>query len=74
MSEGSWYYCLKHHQVEPYEGCKAADRLGPYDTPGQASQALERVAVRNQEWDGEDEDEEAQEVADDDGWPQLPPQ
>mgnify|MGYP000850278016 CR=1 FL=1 len=74
MTEGDWYYCLKHHQVEPFEGCKAADRLGPYDNALDASHALERVAERNQEWDGEEEDEEAQEVADDDGWPQDPAQ
>lgn len=74
MTDGTWYYCLKHHQVEPFEGCKAADRLGPYRSPEEASQALERVAERNQEWDREEEDEEAQEVADDDGWPQHPPQ
>lgn len=73
MSDDAWYYCLKHHQVEPFEGCKAADRLGPYGSLGEASHALERVAERNQEWDREDEDEEAQEVADDDGWPRLPP-
>lgn len=72
MTEGDWYYCLKHHHVEPFEGCKAADRLGPYGNALDASHALERVAERNQEWDGEDEDEEAWEVADDDGWPQDP--
>lgn len=74
MSDGEWYYCLKHHQVEPYDGCKAADRLGPYGSPAEAAHALERVAQRNQEWDGDEEDDEASDAADDDGWPQYPSQ
>lgn len=74
MSDGEWYYCLNHHQVEPYEGCKAADRLGPYHDPAEAAHALERVAERNQEWDREEDDDEARDTADDDGWPQYPPQ
>jgi hypothetical protein len=36
-----WYYCVKHHKVEPYEGCQAADRLGPYSSPEEAARALE---------------------------------
>ena len=46
-----WYYCLKHHRVEPWDGCKAADRLGPYDTPEDAARALERVRERNKAWE-----------------------
>lgn len=66
MSDGDWYFCLKHHQVEPYEGCKAADRLGPYGNPLEAAHALERVAQRNQEWDDDEEDEDAGDAPDDD--------
>lgn len=51
MTQGSWYYCLKHHSVEPYEACKAIDRLGPYESREDAEHALEQVARRNEEWD-----------------------
>jgi hypothetical protein len=58
MSQGPWYFCLKHHAVEPYEACKAIDRLGPYEFREDAEHALERVAQRNQDWDEEEEAEE----------------
>ncbi len=46
-----FWYCLKHHTVEPQEGCKNADRLGPYPTEAEAARALEKVQERNEEWD-----------------------
>jgi hypothetical protein len=46
-----WFFCLAHHTVEPVEGCKAADRLGPYNTREEAERALEKVAERNEQWD-----------------------
>ena len=49
-----WYYCLKHHQVEPFAGCKSADRLGPYLSPEEAANALQQVAERNEAWDEAD--------------------
>jgi hypothetical protein len=52
MSE-KYFFCLKHHTVEGQAGCKAADRLGPYDSPAEASLALERVAERNEAWDND---------------------
>lgn len=64
MRRAGWYWCLTHHTVEPYEACKAAERLGPYDTLEEAAQALERVQARNEEWENdprfndEDEDED----------------
>ena len=54
MSE--FWYCLKHKQVEPQEGCAWADRLGPYPTEDEAARALEKVAERNAKWDAEDWD------------------
>lgn len=51
MSE--FWYCLKHHAVEPREGCRNADRLGPYETETEAEHALDRVAERNEEWEGD---------------------
>jgi hypothetical protein len=52
--EQRWWYCLKHHTVEPEQGCKAEDRLGPYPTREAAEHALETVRRRNEEWDAED--------------------
>lgn len=51
MTDGQWYYCLTHHVVEPYEACRAIDRLGPYPTPEDAAKALETAAERNVDWD-----------------------
>jgi len=48
-----WYYCVKHHKVEPYQGCSAVDRLGPYSSPEAAARALETAQERNEEWDND---------------------
>ncbi|KHL11999.1 UNVERIFIED_CONTAM: hypothetical protein LK11_38335 [Mumia flava] len=52
----TYYYCVKHHQVEGADGCKAIDRLGPYDTREEAERALEIAQERNEAWDSEDDD------------------
>jgi len=52
MAEEYWY-CLKHHAVEPREGCKNADRLGPYPSREEAGRALEKVQQRNEAWDND---------------------
>ena len=49
----SFYFCLKHHEVEGDAGCKAADRLGPHETQADAARALDRVAERNEAWDND---------------------
>jgi hypothetical protein len=49
-----FWYCLKHHAVEGPDGCKAKDRLGPYDSEAEASRALDKVEERNEAWDGGD--------------------
>ena len=51
MSE--FWYCLKHHAVEGKDGCKNADRLGPYDSEAEAARALEKIQERNEEWDND---------------------
>lgn len=65
--EDEFYYCLKHKTVEPYDGCKAADRLGPYPTQADAAAALDHAEERNEAWetdprfndpDEDDEDDE----------------
>lgn len=47
----AYFFCLKHRTVEGEDGCRAKDRLGPYDTEAEASRALDKVAERNEEWD-----------------------
>jgi len=49
MSE--YWYCLKHHRVEPTEGEPNKDRLGPYATEAEAARALDKVQERNESWD-----------------------
>jgi len=58
VADGEWYWCLQHHAVEPYEGCKSENRLGPYPTREAAEGALDKVKARNDQWDREDEDYE----------------
>ena len=29
-----WWFCLRHHTVEPDAGCPGKDRLGPVSDPG----------------------------------------
>lgn len=52
-NENKFYWCMKHHTVEPYQGCSNDNRLGPYDTREQAAGALEHVAERNEDWDND---------------------
>ncbi len=54
--ERRWWFCLKHHTVEPDAGCRAKDRLGPYATREEAEHALEIARRRNEEWDAADGD------------------
>lgn len=46
-----FWFCLVHKTVEPREGCKNADRLGPYPDQIAASRALQTVEDRNKAWD-----------------------
>lgn len=45
-----WYYCLEHRTVEPWDGCRATVRIGPFPTREEAARALEIVEQRNQDW------------------------
>ena len=49
--DGQFWFCLKHHTVEPREGCRNQDRLGPYSTEAEAASALDKVEERNDDWD-----------------------
>ena len=53
MAAEEYWFCLKHHTVEGTDGCKSADRLGPYGSADEAGRALEKVAERNESWDND---------------------
>lgn len=55
MATDGWYFCLKHHQVEPAAGCRAVNRLGPYPDRETASQALEIARERTKAADEADQ-------------------
>ncbi|GAA1394788.1 hypothetical protein GCM10009613_43420 [Pseudonocardia kongjuensis] len=65
MSDEQWFYCLRHNTVEPLEGCRAADRLGPYPDRATAARALEIARERTEEEDRRDERWNAAEDDDD---------
>lgn len=67
MSQDQWYYCLVHHAVEPAEGCKAIERLGPYPTREDAEHALQLAQQRNEQWDNDPRFHDEDEDADDEG-------
>jgi hypothetical protein len=54
MSDEQWFYCLKHGTVEPAEGCRAADRLGPYPDRETAALALDIARERTEAADRAD--------------------
>ena len=56
MADGEWYWCLKHHAVEPYDGCRSEERLGPYATQQEAASVLDRMRERNEVFDKADDD------------------
>ncbi|QGK69370.1 hypothetical protein GIY23_07370 [Allosaccharopolyspora coralli] len=49
-----WYFCLKHREVEPGAGCRAANRLGPYPDKATAAQALDIARERTKAADEAD--------------------
>lgn len=49
----TYWFCLTHHTVESDDGCRAAERLGPYDSRAEAERALDKVAERNESWDND---------------------
>jgi hypothetical protein len=49
-----WWFCLKHHEVEPDAGCPGKWRLGPFATRDEAANALQNAQRRNEEWEAQD--------------------
>ncbi len=71
MAQGDWYYCLDHHTVEPYEGCRSATRLGPFPTPAAAAEAIENAVQRNEQWENDprfNDDDEQDDGEREEGW------
>lgn len=64
MSEGDWWWCLRHGQVEHGADCPNQERMGPYVTKQEAATVLERTAARTAEQDARD--------AADDEWGERP--
>lgn len=54
MSDEEWFYCLKHGTVETADGCRSADRLGPYPDKATAARALEIAKERTESEDRRD--------------------
>jgi hypothetical protein len=52
--EGTFWFCLEHHAVEPFDGCGSRNRIGPFDTEADAANALKTVAERERRYDAED--------------------
>jgi hypothetical protein len=63
---GDYYWCMQHGTVEEGNVCRAATRLGPYETPEAARRWRERVEDRNEAWEAEDERWEGGERTDED--------
>ncbi|WP_101524803.1 MULTISPECIES: hypothetical protein [Nocardioides] len=63
-----YWFCLIHRTVEGRDGCKNADRLGPYATEAEAAAALEHVQANNEAWDNDptwNDDAEAEDKKED---------
>jgi hypothetical protein len=58
VSDGQWWFCLKHMRVEPDRGCPNKDRMGPYESEQEAAGALKRASDRNKAWDEADGDDD----------------
>ena len=52
--DGTFWYCMTHRRVEPYHGCKNADRIGPFQTQAEAAHALQTIAEREEQYELED--------------------
>lgn len=54
MADSQWYWCLSHNRVEEGFGCRADNRLGPYDSPEAAADWKSRHEARGEHWEAED--------------------
>ncbi|MBA2317490.1 MAG: hypothetical protein H0V93_06890 [Euzebyales bacterium] len=54
MTEGDWYWCLAHERPEQGTGCRADNRLGPYESREAAVNWKARHEARAERWKAED--------------------
>jgi hypothetical protein len=47
---GTFWFCMKHRRVEPFDGCGNSDRIGPFNTADEAAHALETIAEREKRY------------------------
>lgn len=59
--EGTYWYCVTHHRVEPFASTDSSNRIGPFEDEASASRALQTIAEREKrytaedsEWEGDD--------------------
>ena len=55
--DGDWWFCLKHMKAEHGPGCPGKDRMGPYESEGDAAAALALARERNEAWREQNGDE-----------------
>ena len=51
--DDQWWFCLNHQTVEQGMGCAGTERMGPYASSQEASQALQRAAERTEQWEND---------------------
>jgi len=45
VSDGDYYFCMTHNEVERGPGCRGADRMGPYPTADAAAHWQQTAAA-----------------------------
>jgi hypothetical protein len=55
---GDYYFCMTHREVERGQGCRSADRMGPYPSAEAASSWQQSVDQRNEAADEADREDE----------------
>lgn len=57
MADDKWYYDLATGEAVQGKVSGWENRMGPYDSRGEAEAALARAKARNEAWDAQDEDD-----------------
>ena len=57
MADDKWYYDLATGEAVQGKVGGWENRMGPYDSRGEAEDALARAKARNEAWDAQDEDD-----------------
>jgi hypothetical protein len=51
---GTYWYCVTHERVERFEETDSHNRIGPFDDPQSAANALQTIADREKRYEKED--------------------